>query len=122
MMEQPLSYSLASVNMRRCNATMHTLLETNDSDDILFIQEPWFHMVLVARSDAHPDGVDILGGVAHPAWLSLHPHYHAGARAKVMTYVRKFQCNYPTHPTSLHIATCNDIIAHPCLQLLEVHA
>jgi len=118
MTEQPIHYSLASVNMRCCNAAMHTLLETNVTDDILFIQEPWFRQVSVARSDTHLDGEDMLGGLAHPTWLTLHPHYTTGARAKVMTYVCKFQRDRPTRPTSIRVTTRNDLLAHPCLQLL----
>jgi hypothetical protein len=37
-----ISFSFATINMRRRNATMHVLLATNTEDDILFIQEPWF--------------------------------------------------------------------------------
>ena len=32
-------FSLASLNMRRRNTFMHALLNTNTSDDILFVQE-----------------------------------------------------------------------------------
>ncbi len=117
-----ITYSLASVNMRCRNAAMHTLLETNDIDDIIFIQEPWFRLVSVARSDTHLNGEDVLGGVAHPAWLSLHPHYSTNTHTKVITYVRKFSCQHPTRPTALHVAPRNDLIAHPSIQLLEIRA
>jgi hypothetical protein len=39
------SFAFASINMRHCNAAMHVLLATNNTDDILFIQEPWFSTV-----------------------------------------------------------------------------
>ncbi len=118
----PITYSLASINMRHHNAALHTLLETNRSDNILFIQEPWFRRVAVACSDTHLQGIDVLGSVAHPAWLLLYPHYNDTSHAKVVTYVRKFQCLHPTRPTSLQVVVRNDIVAHPCLQLLEVRA
>src|SRR6266404_4265283 len=116
------TYSLASVNMRRRNAAIHTLLETNITDDILFIQEPWFRSVSVSRSNTHAHGLDVLGAVAHPAWLLLYPFYADDARAKVVTYVRKFQRDHPTKPSNLKVVTRNDLVAHPCVQLLEVRA
>jgi hypothetical protein len=44
-------HSFLSVNMRRRNVAMHSLLETNTVDDVLFIQEPWFDRIGVERSD-----------------------------------------------------------------------
>src|SRR6266404_8963076 len=122
MSTETITYSLASINMRCRNAALHTLLETNRSDNILFIQEPWFRRVSVACSDTHLQGIDVLGSVAHPAWLLLYPHYNDTSHAKVLTYVRKFQRLHPTQPTSLQVVTCNDELAHPCLQLLEIQA
>src|SRR6266404_1399906 len=122
MSTTPLTYFLASINMRRRNAALHTLLETNQSDNILFIQEPWFCCVSIARSDAHLHGVDVLGSVAHPAWLLLYPHYTDASRAKVVTYVRKFQRAHPTRPTTLQVITRNDLVTHPSVQLLEIWA
>ncbi len=101
---------------------LHTLLETNNIDDVLFIQEPWFCKVTVAWSDTHPQGVDVLGGVAHPAWLGIHPYFVLDSCAKVMTYVRKFQQLHPTRPTTIQVVMHNDLLAHPCLQLLDIRA
>src|SRR6267378_4159993 len=75
MSHTTVTYSLASVNMRRRNAAIHTMLESNTTDDILFIQEPWFRSVSVARSNTHAQGLDVLGAVSHPAWLLLYPFY-----------------------------------------------
>ncbi len=108
--------------MRHRNAALHTLLETNDTDDILFIQEPWFQWVLVAWLDTHTNGNDVLGGVAHPAWLGLHPHLPTDSHTKVMTYICKFHRDHPTRQSALCVATRNDLLAHPCLQLLEIRA
>jgi hypothetical protein len=72
------NFNLASVNMRRRNATMHALLNTNSTDDILFIQEPWFNRIGVARSDAHREGVDVLGGAANPSWNISYPYFNLG--------------------------------------------
>jgi hypothetical protein len=44
---------------------MHALLNLNKSDDILFIQEPWFNRIRVARSDDQREGCDVLGGAAN---------------------------------------------------------
>jgi hypothetical protein len=47
---------LLSINMRRRNAAMHSLLETNTEDDVLFVQEPWFDRIGVERSDHAREG------------------------------------------------------------------
>lgn len=36
---------LLAINMRHMNAAMHVLLSTNEEDDILCIQEPWFSRI-----------------------------------------------------------------------------
>jgi hypothetical protein len=48
--------------MRRHNAAMHTLLATNVTDDILFIQEPWFSTIGTARCDSAINGKDHVRG------------------------------------------------------------
>ena len=83
------SHPLLSVNMRRRNATMHSLLETNTSDTILFVQEPWFEQIGVQRLDKAWTGVDVLGGAAHPDWDLFYPYFTNTKRAKVMTYRHK---------------------------------
>jgi hypothetical protein len=45
------NFNFASVNMQRHNAPMHTILNSNKTDDILFIQEPWFNCIGVARNN-----------------------------------------------------------------------
>jgi hypothetical protein len=52
---------------------MHALLNSNKTDDILFIQEPWFNCIGVARSDDLREGRDVLGGAANPSWLLAYP-------------------------------------------------
>jgi hypothetical protein len=47
---------------------MHALLATNIDNDILFIQEPWFSTVGMARCDSAINGKDVLGGAASPKW------------------------------------------------------
>jgi hypothetical protein len=42
---------------------MHSLLETNTEDDVLFVQEPWFDRIGVARSDRERNRIDIHGGL-----------------------------------------------------------
>jgi hypothetical protein len=99
---------------------MHTLLNLNKTDDILFIQEPWFNCISVARSDDHREGRDVLGGAANPSWLLAYPFFHPDQRAKVMTYVHihdrvhPFKKNYCCHTVQ------NDIIAHPCILITDI--
>jgi hypothetical protein len=69
-----IRFSFATINMRRRNAAMHALLATNNSDDILFIQEPWFGAIGTARCDASIKGKEVLGGAASPKWTLAYPH------------------------------------------------
>ena len=48
--------------------TVHALLATNKTDDLLCIQEPWFSHIGVACVDDEWDGQDVLEGAAHPNW------------------------------------------------------
>jgi hypothetical protein len=49
---------------------MHTLLNTNETtDDVLFIQEPWFNHIRVMHCNLEIQGQDILGSAANPKWL-----------------------------------------------------
>jgi hypothetical protein len=97
------SFAFASVNMRRRNAAMHTLLATNLTDDILFIQEPWFSTVGTARCDSAINGKDVLGRAASLKWTLAYPYFTDTQCAKVMTYIRThnrsnpFRKNYIKH-------------------------
>ena len=42
---------------------MHTLLNNNNNDDILFIQEPWFGQIGTKRSDTDTQGKEVWGRV-----------------------------------------------------------
>ena len=48
---------------------MHTLLNSNGEVDILFIQEPWFGNIGVARDDALREGREVRGGLAIPSGM-----------------------------------------------------
>jgi hypothetical protein len=90
-----INFSFATVNMRRRNAAMHALLATNASDDILFIQEPWFGTIGTARCDVSIKGKEVLGGAASPKWTLAYPYFTTTQRAKVMTYVRTHDRSSP---------------------------
>ena len=45
---------------------MHALLNTNTTDDILFVQEPWFGRIGTARDDRLREGREVLGGAVTP--------------------------------------------------------
>ena len=68
MSRQLTSFSLASVNMGRRNLPTHALLNTNITDHIIFMQEPWFARIGTARSNLQREGVDVLGAAANPKW------------------------------------------------------
>jgi hypothetical protein len=101
-----------SVNMRRRNAAMHSLLETNTEDDVLFVQEPWFDRIGVERSDNAREGVDVHGGANHPDWELFYPYFTNDKRAKVMTYKRKQVAN---HITPLKVVPRLDLAKHPTI-------
>ena len=42
---------ILAVNMRRRNFAMHSLLATNETDDLLCVTEPWFSRIGVSRAD-----------------------------------------------------------------------
>ena len=126
--------SILSANMRRMNAAMHALLSTNEEDDLLCIQEPWFNRIGVQRSDKEKHGKDISGGAAHPDFTLFYP-YHTNTRiAKVMTYARKYArtdkgkrttpiCTIPrldlsTHPT---ILITDHYVEHDRLRIINFY-
>jgi hypothetical protein len=99
---------------------MHALLNSNQTDDILFIQEPWFNRIGVARSDEHREGRDVLGGAANPSWLLAYPYFNPEQRAKVMTYVRIHDRDHPFKKNFCRHTTRNDIVAHPCILITDI--
>ena len=92
MLVQPAMY-IASMNMHKRNTVSHTLLNSNNKAHFIFIQEPWFDRIGTARKDNARQGVDMLGGVAAPAWGIHYLGFAEGQRPKVMTYV----CKPTTH-------------------------
>ena len=90
-----IEFSIASINMQRWNAAMHTLLATNKTDDILLVQEPWFNPVGTACCDSAIQGHDILGGAANPKWELHYPFFIHDQWAKVMTYTRIHDRDHP---------------------------
>jgi Endonuclease-reverse transcriptase len=78
--------NLLFVNMQCHNAASHTLLNTDQSADIILVQEPWFDKIGTSHSDVNPDGVDILGRAASPKWDCIYLKVTHGVRCKVMAY------------------------------------
>jgi hypothetical protein len=112
-------FSFASVNMRRRNAAMHTLLNDNEGEDVLFVQEPWFNPVGTARCDTMYQGKDVLGGAAHPKWRLAYPSFTNGQRAKVMTYVRLHDRSLIFRKNHCQMIVRNDLAAHPCILISD---
>ena len=56
---------------------MHSLLATNETDDMICVTEPWFSRIGVTRADDERNGKDVLGRAAHPNW-DIHYHYFCG--------------------------------------------
>jgi hypothetical protein len=107
---------IASVNMRKRNATTHALLNSNTTDNLILIQEPWFDKIGTARKDNEQQGVDVLGGVASPAWEILYPSFKGKQRPKVMAYARKHNPGAPHFSAVPRL----DLSTHPTLQIIDV--
>ncbi|KAH9006050.1 hypothetical protein EDB84DRAFT_1573029 [Lactarius hengduanensis] len=114
------SFTIASVNMRRRNAAMHALLETNETDDILLVQEPWFGHIGTKRADNEREGEEILGGTAHQKWELLYPYFSKDKRAKVMVYKRIHSRENPFWKNALTAVNRMDLVSHPCVQVVDV--
>ena len=112
-------FNISSVNMRRRNAMMHTLLNHNSEDDILFIQEPWFGNIGTARDDALREGREVFRGVGNPKWNAFYPHFTNGLRAKVMTYARIHDIDKPFKRHLLRGSARLDLCAHPCILITD---
>jgi hypothetical protein len=104
--------NIALVNMRKRNAVTHALLNSANNTHLLLIQEPWYNIIGTARKDTARQGVDVLGGVASPAWEILYPSTTKGQRPKTMAYIRKSIANDPNTPTFTVVLRL-DICAHP---------
>jgi hypothetical protein len=114
------NFNFASINMRQHNAPMHTLLNSNKTDDIIFIQEPWFNHISVARSNDHREGRDILGGAANPSWLLAYPYFTLDQCAKVMTYVCIHDRDHPFKKNFCRHTIRNDIVVHLCILITNI--
>ena len=106
--------------MRRRNNGTHTLLNANDSDDILLIQEPWFGEIGVERNDLLAQGASVLGGAANPSWNLHYPYYTDTQRAKVMTYVRIHDRSHIFKPNYFRATARRDLCAHPCILISDI--
>jgi hypothetical protein len=69
---------IASANMRKHNAITHALLNSDTKTYLMLIQEPWYDTIGTARKDNAGNGVDMLGGVASPAWDIHYPGHAKG--------------------------------------------
>jgi len=61
--------------MRKRNAVTHALLNSINDTHLILLQEPWFDQIGTARKDDVREGVDVLGGVAAPAWDIIYPNH-----------------------------------------------
>ena len=55
---------------------MHALLNENLVDDVVFVQEPWFGRIGVARNDELHSGKETLGGAANSQWSLHYPRFN----------------------------------------------
>ena len=115
------NFTFASVNMRRRNAAMHALLNTNVDDDILCVQEPWFGEIGTKRDDRERTGKSTMGGAANAQWTLHYPAF-TNKRAKVMTYVRIHDRDHPFRLNKCRGTTRLDLCAHPSILITDITA
>lgn len=111
--------AILSVNMRRRNAAMHALLETNTTDDVLCSQEPWFSRIGITRADDAREGRDVLGGAAHPNWSIHYPYFTDLQRAKVIMYTCNFTRSHSQKQTPIRTVARLDLARHPSLLITD---
>jgi hypothetical protein len=111
---------IASVNMRKSNATTHAFLNSshNANINLILIQEPWYNAIGTARKDNARQGVDVLGGAASPAWEILDIGLTNGKRPKVMAYARKHP--HDNNAPKFSVVPRLDVANHCCLQVLDI--
>ena len=100
---------------------MHSLLATNETDDLICVTEPWFSHIGVTRADDERDGRDVLGGAAHPNWDLHYPYFCGDQRAKVMVYARKFSRDRRRAHLPWRLVVRHDLGCHPSLLIVDVH-
>jgi hypothetical protein len=110
---------IVSVNMRKRNIATHALLNSINNTNLILMQEPWFKRIGTARDDNAREGIDVLGGVAVPAWDLIYPGHGKDKPPKVMAYAQKQTRNSPgaTHFT---VVPRLDICPHPTVQVLDI--
>lgn len=90
------------LNVARSNVRMHAILNTLTDFDIIFIQEPWYGRIGIARSSTDQHGIDIKGTVANPAWELFIPNATAdGPPVLPPLYERASNCYMLVHAQTL---------------------
>ena len=110
MATQPIT--IRSINARRSNTRIHTILQKDDSD-ILLIQEPWYKTIATLHSDTNPDGDPIRGAPINSLWDLHTPTLKPTDECRVLTYTKLPICsivqNRPSHPTASPNTIITDI-------------
>jgi hypothetical protein len=78
---------IRSINTRRSNTRIHTILQTNDSDILLF-QEPWYKTIATLRSDTNPEGDPTQGAPINPLWDLHLPALKPTDKCCALTYTK----------------------------------
>src|ERR1700742_2910345 len=85
--EGPKSFSLISFNANHTPNNVSALLDTHQSHDIIFIQEPWYGTLRHIPSSTSPQGDPYHGTQTHPCWILLEPQ--DTQRARVVVYIHR---------------------------------
>lgn len=99
---------------------MHALLNTNELDDILLIQEPWFSPIGVSCKDFLRNGKDVLGGASNSSWHLIYPYFTTDMHAKVMTYAHFHDRDKIFKSNHLQASARRDLCSHPCILITDI--
>ena len=112
-------FMIILVNMHKCNAVTHTLLNFASHAHLILLQEPWFNKIGTVRHNNTHKGIDILGSVTAPTWDPIYPTLKPDQQPKVMAYACKRDATTNEAPP-FSIIPHPDLCAHPCLQVLDI--
>ncbi len=104
------------MNAHRSSEHTHTLLQTDDSFDILLIQEPWVSPVATLRSDTDPEGSAQTGATFNNKWDAHLPNHRITKDVKAIAYSRRglgdahVIVNNTAHPLSTPTSIILDIM------------
>ena len=92
-----------SQNMQKNNLVVNTILETQFSFDIIFIQEPSWTTICLILSSRSKEGKELVGVLNHPNWITFFRNpYKANSSPRIIIYIN-------IRLSSFYFSLCKDI-------------